>query len=152
MTKGRILYIAAIIVLLIPVALWRILTPFNSDSNAYRQTHIELGGVTVTADIADTEPVRQLGLSGREGLSEDKAMLFVFQDDGEHSFWMKDMLFPIDIIWLSSEKRVVYIAKNATPESFPSSFVPNVPSRYVIEVAAGFTDRHNISVGTQVSF
>lgn len=152
MTKGRILYIAAIIVLLIPVALWRILTPFNSDSNAYRQTHIELGAMTVTADIADTEPVRQLGLSGRDGLAEDKAMLFIFQDDGEHPFWMKDMLFPIDIIWLSSEKRVVYIAKNAAPESYPSSFVPNVPSRYVIEVAAGFTDRQNISVGTQVTF
>lgn len=123
-----------------------------TQSSGYTKKPISLGNTNINADIADTESLRQLGLSGRESLAEDRGMLFVFQDDDPHSFWMKDMLFPIDIIWLSSDKKVIYIAKNAKPESYPSSYRPTDDSRYVIEVPSGFSDRHNISVGSNVSF
>lgn len=116
------------------------------------QVRIVLGDTSVTADIADTEALREQGLSGREPLTDEQGMLFVFPTDGTHSFWMKDMKFAIDMIWLSSEKRVVYIAANATPESFPASFTPTSPARYVLEVPAGWAARHGVATSSVAAF
>ena len=148
----RILFVLAFILLLIPVFMWRTSAPADPVSSNYTQKPITLGDTHINADIADTEALRERGLSGRESLAENQGMLFVFQDDDAHSFWMKDMKFAIDMIWVSKDMHVVYIAKDARPESYPSSFMPTEPSRYVIEVPAGFVYRHNISVGTRVSF
>lgn len=146
--KTRIFFGGVIVLVLVSAALWMSSGPPDAGSPAYRQTQVRIGGVTLNADIADTAVVRARGLSGRTSLAQNEAMLFIFQEDGAHSFWMKDMLFPIDMIWLSADKRVVHIAKNAMPESYPTSFSPNAPSRYVIEVPAGFADRHAVSTGT----
>ena len=73
-------------------------------SAEYEHAIVAIGGTIVTAEIVDTKEKLELGLSGREGLSFNKGMLFVFPKTGYHSFWMKDMSFPIDIIWLSKEK------------------------------------------------
>src|SRR3989338_5701660 len=60
----------------------------------------KIGDQAVRVTVADTPESRERGLSGRDGLASDEGMLFVFQNDGYHTFWMKDMLFSIDIIWL----------------------------------------------------
>src|SRR3989338_1806519 len=79
----------------------------------------------------------QQSLSGRSGLAEGEGMLFVFPQDGKYGFWMKDMRFSIDILWLNASGMVVYMAQNVSPDSFPKSFESDVPARYVLELPAG---------------
>ncbi len=77
-------------------------------------------------------------------------MLFVFDKPDIYSFWMKDMLFPIDMIWISEDGKVVYIERDARPESYPNSFIPDAPAKYVLEVNAGFSEKNNLKVGDKV--
>ena len=111
---------------------------------------VELRGQTIHIAVADTETARQQGLSGRAGLAPDEGMLFVFPEDGEHAFWMKDMLFSIDILWLSADGKVVYMAENVSPDTYPQSFRPDVPARYVLELPAGYAKEYNVIIGDVV--
>ena len=85
--------------------------------------------------IADSLAERAQGLSGTAALAPDEGMLFVFERAGMYGFWMKDMYYPIDIIWLNDELRPVGITKNISPDTFPTVFYPPVPVRYVLEVS-----------------
>lgn len=110
---------------------------------------------TVYAEVADTQASRTQGLSGRSGLALDEGMLFVFDYSGKYGFWMKDMLFPIDMVWINEDGVVVHVVRNATPESYfghnpPETFV-NVPdAKYVLEVASGQADKFGLYLGTKV--
>lgn len=118
----------------------------------YRAVQVSLGGKILNARVADTDSLRIQGLSGTSGLDEDDAMLFVFDTVGLHSFWMKDMQYPIDIIWIDQSKHIVSIKKHATPESYPAQFNPPQASLYVLEVIDGFVGTHKVKVGDAVSF
>lgn len=125
----------------------------NSESEFYKsQTSVFIGGMTIKIEIADTEALREKGLSGHRPLKENEGMLFVFEKPDIYSFWMKDMLFPIDILWLDSEKEIVYIKKDAQPLSYPEAFSSNLPAFYVLELSSGFSDRYNLKIGDKVSF
>lgn len=108
---------------------------------------VSVGGVDVRVMLADTPQKRTRGLSGSAGLDSDEGMLFIFPKDGIYGFWMKDMHFAIDILWLSSDGTVVHIEENVSPESYPASFDPGKPARYVLELQAGFAKAHNIAAG-----
>jgi uncharacterized membrane protein (UPF0127 family) len=97
--------------------------------------------------VADTAALRERGLSGRKGLAENEAMLFVFDNIGRPGFWMQDMLFSIDMLWLDSTKRVVYIVPNIGPETYPKVFKPPTDAQYVLEVSAGNAAKIGIQVG-----
>jgi len=112
--------------------------------------YLKLGNVAVKAEIVNTDATRQQGLSGRENLKEDEGMFFVFDKPDKYKFWMKDMNFPIDIIWFNQEKEVVFIAKNTLPESYPELFGPEQDTLYVLEVMAGFTDKYKIKTGDSI--
>jgi uncharacterized membrane protein (UPF0127 family) len=91
-------------------------------------------------ELAVTPDERAQGLMGRGGLDEGAGMLFVFGEEGNHSFWMKDMRFPIDIVWISSDMHVVYVSSYTQPcdEGSPCpSITPPANARYVLEVGAG---------------
>ena len=118
----------------------------------YKTIDIKMAGKAFSAEIADTFSLRELGLSNRASIASDKAMLFIFDIDDNHQFWMKDMNFAIDMIWLDANKKVLYIAKKATPESYPQTFGPSKNSRYVIEVKSGIADSIGLQVGDAVSF
>ncbi len=105
---------------------------------------LQVGAATVSAEVADTPALRATGLSGRTKLEEGHGMWFVFEEDGPWAFWMKDTLIPLDIIWVSAEGRVVHIARGVQPESYPQSFAPATPARYVLEVPAGWAKTHGI--------
>lgn len=112
---------------------------------------VSIGGKTYSAEIARTESERAKGLSGRDGLASNKAMLFVFEADGYHGFWMKDMKFAIDIVWLDSNKKVVHIERNVPPHSVPrQSYWPPELARYVLELAAG--QAAGVSIGETAVF
>ena len=104
----------------------------------------------ISFDIAQTSAEREQGLSGREGLTATSGMLFIFETPGRHSFWMKDMKFPIDIIWLDENFVITYIKSGATPESYPETFESKADSLYAIELKAGEAERRNLKVGTKV--
>lgn len=112
---------------------------------------ISIGGEVVTVSLALTQEERARGLSGRSGLAEDEGMLFVFPKDGQYSFWMKDMLFPIDILWISRDGVITHVEKSLSPSTYPHTYTSESSSRFVLELPAGFTDAHGISVGDSVS-
>jgi len=88
-------------------------------------------------EIADTDAERILGLSGRESLPAGMGLLFVFEEPGMHGFWMKDMKFAIDIIWLGENYEVLGIEKNVSPQTYPEVFYPPQPVKYVLETNPG---------------
>lgn len=119
----------------------------------YTQDHgkVTIGETKIKVEIADTLEEVQKGLSNRESLDENKGMLFVFVEPGKPAFWMKDMKFPIDIIWIQND-RVVDIAPNlpVVAGEFLSTYTPKEPANYVLEVNAGFAAEHGIKVGDRV--
>ena len=115
-------------------------------------SYVKIGDVNVQVELATTPQARAQGLSGRAGLSEDEGMLFIFDKSGRYSFWMKDMNFAIDIIWISDDMRVVYIKKDARPESYPESFMPETSALYVLEVNAGYAKQHDLKEGDAARF
>ncbi len=121
----------------------------------YDQTVVNIGDVNLLADIADTPERRSLGLGVRDSMDEGVAMLFPFENEGRHSFWMKGMKFPIDIIWIDSSKTVVHIEHSLEPcESQLNcpSYQPDENAMYVLETVAGFSEKHGINDGTKVGF
>lgn len=114
--------------------------------------HVSFGGTSVQVELALTEEAKRHGLSDRESLDPDTGMLFVFDYSTRHPFWMKDMNFPIDMIWLDERGTIVYIEHNASPESYPSLFGSNIESKYVLEVVAGFAEKHGLQIGDQAKF
>jgi uncharacterized protein len=112
---------------------------------------VKLGSTTIQVDISDTEALREQGLSGKTSLAENEGMLFVFPTPGPYGFWMKDMNFPLDIVWINEEKQVIGIERNLSPGTYPQTFYPLSAVKYVLELTAGFSDAHGIKVGTVFS-
>lgn len=102
--------------------------------------------------VANNEESRVSGLSGMESLSKDKAMLFIFGTPGRYGIWMKDMKFPIDIIWLDDQKKIVSIQHNISPGTYPKVFSPDSESSYVLETNQGFAKENNFEVGKVLNF
>ena len=141
----------AIIVLF--VALIYFLKPLLTPPNlGVEETFVKIAGQKIKVELADTPLEHARGLSGRSGLKEDEGMLFVFSRPGLYPFWMKDMNFPIDIIWLDENLKVISIKKNAQQDSYPDIFSPEVKAKYVLEVTSGFTDEHDLKVGDTAEF
>lgn len=112
-------------------------------------------GSCLQAEIADTAERREVGLMFRGQLSADRAMLFVFPEDGMHRFWMKNMAIPIDIVWLSAQKNVLFIAENVQPCAADAScpvYSSPQPCRYVLELAAGSCRNRGLNVGETLTF
>ena len=107
-------------------------------------------GQKISLLLAETPLARARGLSDTKVLPEDQAMLFVFQEAGIYAFWMKDMLFAIDIIWLDEFGEIVFVVENATPESYPKNFLPDKPARFVLEATTGFVSKNSLKVGERI--
>ena len=113
-------------------------------------TTLAIDEINIVVEIADTDAARARGLSGRPALAKNTGMLFVFATADDQSFWMKDMNFPLDIIWLDDHWRVIDVTQNISPKDFPKTYGPRAPARYVLEVNAGFISAHHITIGAQV--
>lgn len=116
---------------------------------------LDIGNTSLSVEIADTDSLRQKGLSGRDSLSENSGMLFVFPKSSFPSFWMKDMKFALDLIWITDGK-VAQIDKKVQPEPGKTNseltlYSPEKPIDYVLEVNSGFSESHNIKVGDSVT-
>ena len=109
--------------------------------------------ICIQAEVVSVFAEREKGLMFRESLAVDKGMLFIFEEEGLYSFWMKNMRFPLDIIWLGLNKKIVEIEENVPPCSESCEILsPENKAKYVLEVNAGFTRRNKIKVGEVVRF
>lgn len=107
--------------------------------------------VTVHVEIADTPDAQSLGLMYRDRLDADRGMLFLFEHETEHPFWMKNTRISLDMIFIASDGRIVGVHPNATPYSLAPIGVGE-PSRAVLEVNAGFAATHGIAPGDRVAY
>ena len=110
------------------------------------------GNGVFQASVAQTPAERTKGLSNTTRLKQTEAMLLVFDSADFWSIWMKDMNYPIDVVWLNDQKQVVYIVKNMPPDSYPKQFTPETAARYVLELPAGTVDQKAIKPQTTVRF
>lgn len=163
MTRGFIFFL--IVSLLAGVAMWGYIGDDGQASvleflklkrplsvERVRLAEVTLGGATVRADVAETNADRERGLAGRKVLPELEGMLFLFDTSSEHTFWMKGMLIPIDIIWIN-DGVIVDIAASVQPSeaTSPPILTPRAPANRVLEVTAGFSGRHGLKIGAPVT-
>ena len=114
---------------------------------------VSIGGVNILSSLATTPESQSKGLAIKDSLNENEGMLFIFESPQKYSFWMKDMKFPIDIIWINSAGKIVHIEKNLSPCVFLlpcPSYTPNEDSLYVLEVVSNFTNKFDIDIGDAV--
>lgn len=127
-------------------------TATTANVGVYQTTRLALSDRLVTMDIADSAPKMSLGLGGRRSLSADKGMVFAYVGTGQRCFWMKDMKFSIDILWLDAQKKVGHIEKSLSPDTYPQSYCPDVAAQYVVELQAGTSEVAGVKVGDSLDF
>jgi uncharacterized protein len=109
--------------------------------------------VKIEAELAFTDANRSRGLMFRENMPADAGMLFIFPELEVHSFWMKNTLIPLDILWLNERKEVVYLVTAQPCKKEPCDHItPLQKARYVLEVNAGFAKKNKIEMGSQMEF
>ena len=108
-------------------------------------------GCTYLLEIADSNSERIKGLSGKDSLADGTGMLFVFEHPDEQCFWMKEMNFSIDMLWLDSDRKIIKIEENVAPDTYPSSYCAENTS-YVLELNAGEASKQGMRLGQQLSF
>jgi len=111
-------------------------------------------GTSVTAELAVTDYERAKGLMFREAMNADQGMLFIFDEEGRHSFWMKNMLISIDILWLNKAKQIVHIEERVPPckRNPCPSYAPKAPARYVLELKAGSVEGYGLKISDTLNF
>lgn len=105
----------------------------------------------IDIEIADNAPERQQGLMYRKSMDEARGMLFVFPEEGEQGFWMKNTIISLDLMYVNKNKEIVKIHKNTIPYS-ERDIPSEKPAMYVVEVNAGFTDKYGIKEGDKIEF
>lgn len=117
----------------------------------------EINNKTFNLLVVKTTEEKSRGLSGRKNLDANTGMLFIFDEKAKYTFWMRDMEFPIDIIYIDNNK-VVDIAANAEPPKEGQSimelekFTPDEEANYVLEINAGLAQKNNIKEGDTIEF
>jgi len=111
--------------------------------------HTRDGAVDVVVEIVDTPAARERGLMYRSALADGAGMLFVFDEEAEHAFWMKNTLIPLDMIFIRGDGTIAGIRENTTPLSLAPVTVGR-PSRWVLEVPGGWAARNGVRTGDRV--
>ena len=153
MKKGIILGSMVIVLVILGIG-------FFDKSNEIKEKKfqtIKINDIFLNVEIADTDKERIKGLSGRKNLEENKGLLFVFDTEGYHGIWMKEMNFNIDIAWLDKNKKIIHIEKNVSPNTYPKvfySFDKDKPTLdlYVLETNANFFEKADIEVEDLAEF
>jgi uncharacterized membrane protein (UPF0127 family) len=125
---------------------------YETTCGKYQDGEVDVDSKKITVDIADDTCKADLGLSGRISLGEDNGMIFTFDKVGNYGFWMKDMNFPLDIIWIDNNFKIVGIEKDLATSTYPKSFGEKYYAQYVLEISAGYADKNDIKVGNKIIF
>lgn len=157
MNKGKVAVIAMLSTVLAVVLLWQggDLTGDNTgQQTGFSDGYVEIAGQRVHFVLADSPDEQMMGLSGYSALEQNQGMLFVFDEPHFPSFWMKDMKFDIDIIWINGDT-VMDITHDAehlggTDSSHAVTYTPRMPVNLVLEVSAGWAREHGLEPGQTV--
>ena len=101
-------------------------------------------------EVAHSPRARELGLSYREAIGDNEGLLFVFDRPGRYGFWMKDMEFPLDLVWINDNGIVVSIERGITPDTYPKAFINQSEARYVLEINSGMAEKFGLYLGSKV--
>jgi uncharacterized membrane protein (UPF0127 family) len=142
------------IVLALGLALAVFLIVLSFFSQRPRETRVCFDQNCFRAEIADNARQRARGLMFRRELAPDRGMLFVFEKEGIHPFWMKSTLIPLDILWLDQGQKIVFVKENTPPclKEPCEIFTPSVRARYVLEINAGRVRELGFEIGDGASF
>lgn len=147
----------AILLALIAVVLFIFLqidpsTTTSGKCGRYRNDKtIVISTQTINAEVVITKKEQATGLSNRPCIEPNQAMMFIFDKPGQYAIWMKEMKFPIDVLWVSQDKKVVGIEKSVEPSTYPDSFAnKDQPAIYVIELKKGRIKELGVKLGTKV--
>ena len=105
----------------------------------------------IDIEVAATDAAREQGMMYRDTMDENTGMLFLMEAEEMQAFWMKNTILSLDIIFVDSERRIVSIHKNCKPYSL-DQIQSEAPALYVVEVIAGYTEKHKIKAGDRVMF
>lgn len=125
---------------------------YNNSSTAPTRYVVTVGSTTVYAEAANTPAERETGLMNRTSLNGNAGMLFIFPTEQRENFWMKDMRFPLDIVFITADLHVLEIFRSVPPcTSDPCvSYAPSAPIKYALEVNGGFSELNGIASGDAV--
>lgn len=125
-----------------------------TSSQGYGQAQINFSDVTVSAKVPLSADLQAKGLGGRTGLSDREGMLWLYDQPGAYVFWMKDMLIPLDFIWIN-RGQIVDLTPDVPPPQPGQSDLPiyraSSPVDAILEVRAGFIAAHNLEIGEAVT-
>lgn len=106
---------------------------------------------SIDIEIAEDDYKREIGLMDRASMGEMEGMLFVFPQERDLSFWMKNTIMPLDMIFVNGRNLIVTVQRNTKPFS-EESYSSSAPALYVVEVNAGFAERHGITPGDSIEW
>lgn len=153
-------YHKIIIILILFISAISILFLFNrnlvlapEDLSGYKTEEMRINGKIIKVEIAGTLEKQEKGLSGRQSLPENQGMLFIFNRPDFYSFWMKDMNFSLDFIWIRGDE-VLEITRNVKPEDYqpPIILTPKNKIDKVLEINAGMAEKIGIKEGNKIIF
>lgn len=154
-----LLVFAGILLLVATGLYWYYLhPPASSETNNIAIDKVVINNVAFDIELADTPKKRSRGLAGREELDSQEGMLFVYPHEDYYSFWMKDTLIPLDIIWISADRQVVDFIEYAQPQGARRAdqlprYKPNRKAKFVLEVNGGTISKiTGFGVGEKVKF
>jgi len=153
----RIMILILVIFAIIAVFIYVDRNPIIASSillnkNPANSARVCLKDLCLDVEIASTPEEKARGLMYRDSLEDGKGILFLFDSESRHGFWMKNMKFPIDMIWVNSDREIVYIERSVPPcrEEPCTVYRPSGKAKYVLETRANFTGDNGIGVGTGV--
>jgi len=125
--------------------------------NDLGQAFVDIAGELFEVEIAQSPDAMQIGLSGRPYMADSSGMLFVFEIPGMHNFWMKDMEFPLDFVWIDSNCLVAELTENISHVQDLGTadiaiYSPSTPIKYVLEINGGISEVSGLQIGQQVRF
>ena len=147
--KRNIKFIGMIMAAAVFFMVWYIST-YEFSLHGNKIETVTISNSKFRAEVVLSDKKMQKGLGGRNGLCDSCAMLFKFPQAGKHSFWMKDMRFPLDIVWIK-EGEAMHIEKNVS-ENFSGILSPPVDADSVLEINAGSADKIVLKIGDETSF
>ena len=140
-----------IFVVAIAIVLWNLLGSLPQNEILIYFSKQEL---RIYAEVADSDTEREKGLMERSFLEQDRGMFFIFDVEAPQSFWMKNTKIPLDIIFISGEKKVVDIKEGFQPcrSDICEIYTSRVPAKYALEINAGLSQKHGVLIGDMLNF
>lgn len=122
----------------------------KAENAELKKAEMSIGGIPFTLEIADTRLKQIRGLTRREAIQENYGMVYVLDAPSRYAYWMKDMFFATDVVWLDAFYRVIDLEAGITPETYPKIYEPDQPALFVLELPAGSIQKAGITLGGTV--